>query len=480
MKFLEAIVIELRYSKSKRLLFCSLFLLSACGLSHRNQALVINNAMINGDYEKVLSETLETPNCEKIDIDYEDITLLNSLNGGTSLFLLQRYDYASPVFDVADQDMSKFFEQNIAQSSGKATLETLGNASILDYQPTMMDAIYVSSYKILSALGNEDIDAARIEVNKAYEKQKEAANYFSSEIEKAQKGMKEEAQNLDTENRENLKDTTGSIINQNFADLQIWNGYKDYMNPYTTYLSGLFFMTNGRSRGDFESASTYLKRVAGMSPNNSFIKNDLKQAETSANYGSSSKDKFVWVIYENGMVADFDEIRIDFPAFIVSNQVSMLSFSMPKPRLRDQAFPNISASFSAKSKVSTEILADVDNMMIAEYNKKLPLIIAKSTTKTIANAVFQYQMSRQMGAWGNLAATAYTITTSSADLRSWYILPKNVQLAKLKVEKNDTLELYVQNSTKIADVKIPTNQNSIVYVRIPSIMAKPIISVLKL
>ncbi|MDD4556896.1 MAG: hypothetical protein PHE89_06195 [Alphaproteobacteria bacterium] len=478
MKIIEDILSKLRNYKYKLSALLSCFLLSACGMTHRNQALFINNAMINGNYQQIAGETLSTTDFSKVGV--KDLSLLNSLNGGTSAFLLEDYNCAVDIFEHADQGISQVLQENIMQSGGKAAAETLANASLFDYQPSVMDSLYLSSYKILSALAVEDKEGARIEVNKAYEKQKYASEYFSKEIDKSTEEVKEEAKNLDKQNQENLSGTTKDIINKNFADLKIWQGYKDYMNPYTTYLSGLYFMTNGQSRGDFESASTYMKRVAGMMPQNTSLKKDLKQAEALANTGTASKDKYVWIIYENGMIADFDEIRIDVPTFIVSNQISFVSFALPKPRLRNQAFPEISASFSKGTKVKTELLADVDNMLIAEYNKKLPTLVAKATAKTISTAMMQYQMGKELGPWAQLAATAYSLAITSADLRSWYVLPKNVQVAKLKLGKEKTLELFVNESMKLGDIDVPVDQNSIVYIRIPSIMAKPIISVIKL
>lgn len=460
------------------LLLLSIFAISGCGLSHRYKAAQIDNDLIAGQYQNIIKKTLSSSDIEKINTNEHGI--LDSLNGGTALFFMNENKTAQSILDYADKQIETYFLESVAKFGSREIISTLGNDSIFDYQPMVMDNIYLSTYKILNYLALGDKEGARIEVNRGYDKQQSASVYFGAEIEKANNEAAKELHSLDTENQKLWNNSKDVAISKYYADLEKWHGYKNYMNPYTTYLSGLFFMTNGKGSSDYETASTYMRRVVGMVPQNSFVRKDLIQAESLANF-QARNNKFVWVIYENGMVAEFEEERLDIPAFIVTRTISFVSFSLPKPKLRWEAFPNLYINYGKQQNIRTEILADVDSMFIAEFNRKLPALITKAVSQAITKAIIQYAAYQQDDSgWASLAATLYTLTTSSADLRSWHTLPKNVQIAKIKIEKNEDLIIQNIDGVPIGEVKVPTDTNSIVYIRIPSIMSKPIISVIKL
>jgi hypothetical protein len=456
-----------------------LVLTSACGTSHRMKAAEINAYMETGDYKSIIKKTTGTSIGEKIKTDKLDT--LDSLNAGNALFFTEKYKTSINIFDNADIKIDDYFREAFIKSSAREAAAAINNASIFDYEPMVMDNIYLSSYKILSYLALNDTEGARIEVNKAYTKQQSAAEYFGKQIEKANNDAQSQLNDLDTKNQTLWNNNKDGAINKNFADLKKWSGYQDYMNPYTTYLSGLYFIISGQNRSDYENAATYMKRVAGMVPLNSFVIKDLIQAENLANFKPTGKEKNVWIIYENGMVADFEEIRIDIPAFLFSNNLSFISFSMPKPKLRSQAFQNIIINSDGSPGIKTEILADVDSMFIAEYNRKLPALIGRAAAQAITKAIMQYTAynNDETGLAG-LAATIYNLSTSPADIRSWHTLPKNVQIAKIKNNKSDTLNIYTSEMVFLEQIKVQPDRNTIVYIRIPSIMSKPVISVITL
>lgn len=95
------------------------------------------------------------------------------------------------------------------------------------------------------------------------------------------------------------------------------------------------------------------------------------------------------------------------------------------------------------------------------------------TLQTVAQAVAQ----NEFGDLGGIAMSAYSVMTAGADTRSWYSLPKNVQLAKI-AKKGTKLTLNIGGQDY--KVEVPQKGNSIVYVRVPATGATPVISVLDL
>ena len=213
-----------------------------------------------------------------------------------------------------------------------------------------------------------------------------------------------------------------------------------------------------------------------MSYNNSFVKKDLALADKLASGTQKSLQPTAWIIFENGLIANFEEFRIDLPIFIATNNVKTASLALPYPKQRETAYDNISVS-NSKTKVTTEVLADIDNIFIAEFKKRLPLIVSKAVTKLTLQTVAQAVAQNNLGDWGGIAMSAYSVMTAGADTRSWYSLPKNVQLAKIN-KTGSVLTLNIGGKNYKLDV--PGDGNSIVYVRVPVAGSTPVINVLNL
>ena len=267
-----------------------------------------------------------------------------------------------------------------------------------------------------------------------------------------------------------------SIGEENYKEFKRFNGYANFVNPYVTYMSGLYLMTNGHSNSDYETASNYLKGVSGMVRHNKFVKQDLSLANKLASGTQKNLVPTAWVVFENGLVANFEEFRLDLPIFIATNNVKTASLALPYPKEREIAYKNISVS-NGNKKVTTELLADIDNIFMAEFKKKLPIIVTKAVTKLTLQTVAQAVAQNEFGDLGGIAMSAYSVMTAGADTRSWYSLPKNVQLAKI-AKKGTKLTLNIGGQDY--KVEVPQKGNSIVYVRVPAAEATPVISVLDL
>ena len=175
-------------------------------------------------------------------------------------------------------------------------------------------------------------------------------------------------------------------------------------------------------------------------------------------------------------VANFEEFRLDLPIFIATDNVKTASLALPYPKEREAAYNNIGVS-NGKQKVTTELLTDVDSMFMAEFKKKLPTIVTKAVTKLTLQTVAQAVAQNKLGDLGGIAMSVYSVATAGADLRSWYSLPKNVQLAKINKSGS---ELTLSVGGKDYKTEVSADGNSIVYVRVPVAGAEPVINVINL
>lgn len=449
--------------------------ITGCGTSHKMKFADFTEAYKAADYCKAADTALDEKGvCQMSteDVDPEDFNIDEQLNGGTSLFLAKKPELSNKIFEKSAELIQEDLE-SIGLVRG--TVEVVANASIVDYNPMIMDGIYLHSYTLLNALAQNNKDEAKIQVNRAYSVQQKAVEEFKKEIQKQNeenaKDASEMEKNAQIANQKNISD-----VMANYKEFERFNGYANFVNPYVTYMSGLFLMTNGHSGSDYETASNYLKRVSGMVVNNNYVKQDLSLANKLA---SGTQKKIVpsaWVIFENGLVANFDEFRLDLPIFIATNNVKTASLALPYPKQREIAYNNISVS-NGKKKVKTELLADIDNIFMAEFKKKLPVIVTKAVTKLTLQTVAQAVAQDQLGDLGGITMSVYSVMTAGADTRSWYSLPKNVQLAKIDKKENSlTLNIGGQDYK----IEVPKDGNSIVYVRVPAAGSEPVINVLNL
>ena len=449
--------------------------MAGCGTSNKMKFSEFTEAYTRADYCAAADRVLDKNGiCEMPveDVKPEDFNIDEQLNGGTSLFLAKKTDLSDKFFEKAAEEIQESLE-----SSGiaRGAVEIVANASVVNYNPMIMDSIYLHSYTFLNALEKSNKDEARIQVNRAYNAQQKAVSEFRKEIQKLKEENAKEAAEAEKEvmlaNRQNIKN-----VMSNYKEFARWNGYANFVNPYVTYISGLYLMTNAHSNSDYEDAANYLKRVSGMVKRNRFVKNDLKLANKLASGKRKKLPATAWVIFENGLVANFEEFRLDLPIFIATNNVKTASLALPYPKVRQAAYNHISVS-NGKRKVSTELLADVDKMFVAEFKKKLPVIVTKAVTKLTLQTVAQAAAQSKFGDFGGITAAGYSVMTAGADTRSWYSLPKNVQLAKIPKGKSG---LTLNIGEQVYKVDVPKKGHSIVYVRVIAAGAVPVINVLNL
>ena len=449
--------------------------IAGCGTTHKLKFANYTEAYKQADFCKAADTALDKNGTCEIsaeDIKPEKFNIDEQLNGGTALFLAKKSDVSNKIFEKAAEKIQEDLE-----STGvtRGTIEVIANASIVDYNPMIMDGIYLHSYTMLNALAQGNKDEAKIQVNRAYCVQQKAVEEFKKEIQKQNEENAKDAADMQKEaqsaNRKNISD-----VMANYKEFERFNGYANFVNPYVTYMSGLYLMTNGHSGSDYETASNYLKRVSGMVTGNRFVKQDLSLANKLASGTQKKIASTAWIIFENGLVANFEEFRLDLPIFIATNNVKTASLALPYPKQRDIAYNNISVS-NGKKKVTTELLADVDNIFMAEFKKKLPVIVTKAVTKLTLQTVAQAVAQDQFGDLGGITMSVYSVMTAGADTRSWYSLPKNVQLAK--IAKKGT-ELTLNIGGQDYKVEVPKEGNSIVYVRVTAVGSAPAINVLNL
>lgn len=149
------------------------------------------------------------------------------------------------------------------------------------------------------------------------DRQRRARENFAREIAKVKNELEQEQSKKDSRVKQNVENPeVQELITGRYPGLYEFQAYPDFVNPFTTYIAGVYF----NLIGDHSKAVTFLKESYGMVSDNKYIAEDLAVTEQILDGQGELKD-VVWVIFENGMGPIKEEFRIDIPLFLATDKV---------------------------------------------------------------------------------------------------------------------------------------------------------------
>jgi hypothetical protein len=397
--------------------------------------------------------------------------LLWALQLGTVERIQQEYTKSSETFDKAE-DMLKYYDEQSSLADGVGS--TIVNENIIPYRGEEYDGVMVNVYKALNFMAEKKFDLARVEFNRALDRQRRAKEKFSEEIHKLQAELekKQQQDEFSKSNVENPK--TQELLAQKYPNLYNFEAYPDFVNPFATYLAGIFF----NLIGDHSKAVDLLKESYGMVGDNAYIAKDLSITENVLD-GKGNLDDTIWLIFENGLGPVKKEFRMDIPLFVATDKVKYIGIALPELEFRDRAYPYLVAEVDGKD-YKTCLVSDMDRVVQTEFSKDFKGILTRAIMSATAKAVAQYALEKQNSSESSLASlfmAAYSYATTAADVRIWTTLPKEFQIARFPKPRNGKLEVSPPGYVPF-EINISGCNNAIVYVRITANQAEPIFEVI--
>lgn len=249
--------------------------------------------------------------------------------------------------------------------------------------------------------------------------------------------------------------TQDAIYKKYNSLLNDFDAYPDFINPFTTYMSGIYFMLNG----DASKARDLLKESVSMNPKSKQILSDFKLSDKYITSLKNSKDNYAWVIYENGQGMVKDEMRIDIPLFLFTRKAYYTGIALPKITEKSASYKYLDVNGQ-----KTTTICNMDNVIKTEFKKRFPMIVTEAVLNMIVKTIAQKQLSDNGGLIGGLAGALYQGLTNKADVRSWTALPKEFQSLRVKLN-GKPFEIKDENGNIVETVTIPKGRNAIIYVR---------------
>lgn len=427
------------------------------GCAPKSAMIKIDKLMAKGEYQKA---ALSAQSNVDTGDTYGRNNLLWKLQSGSAYSFAEDYNRSLVDLDDSEALMKHFREEVLAKDIAQTLGALLVNDTTRPYIGTAYDGIMVNTYKAIDYMAKDDMDGARVEFNRAIDRQRRAKIFFAKMIQKEQEAIdkKEQESASKGENLSVPDETIDDKLLQNYPSLHDFEPYPDFVNPTTTYLAGLF----ARANGDDSKADYLLKEAYGMMPKNESVKADFLNEES---------DQTVWLVFENGQAPVLKEWRIDFPIWIFSSNLSFISIALPKLIERQTAWSHLNVTFDTNETIQTEFLSSMDRVIKTEFSKSYKSTVSRAilsaATKTAINYALQQNSNGSNGAeLVRLIAAVYQIASTQADTRIWSTLPKEFQLARFKRPNSGNITITTPNNILVKNITLPDAKNILIYVKI--------------
>lgn len=387
------------------------------------------------------------------------------LEQATVLRAAGRYDDSNQAFDRAQAKIDDYAQQakvRVGQEAGAL----LSNQANLAYEGRAYDGIMLNTYKALNYLALGRPDNARPELIRAHQRQQDAVEDNKKRIEKVQAAAAQSQDKAAMDKAESSPEFCSQVQNSmaSISDLKV---YADYVNPFTVYLDGLFFLATATDNADLERARKSLERVAGFAENNEYVKQDLAAVE--AVQSGTKLPPVTYVIFETGCAPERSQIRIDIP--IIISRVSYVGAAFPTLKPQGDFSTALTVTADGASH-TTETVASLDSIIKLDFKNELPVVITKTIAATVTKAVAAFaanEAARQAGGdlgglLSQIGTAAYQMAVNIADTRTWTTLPKEFQVARFPTPADRKIDLTTPNGLKTSVTLVDGTVN-VVYVK---------------
>jgi hypothetical protein len=361
------------------------------------------------------------------------------------------------------------------------TRTILLNNNANPYEGNIYEKIMVNTYKALNFLALSEKENARVEINRAIERQRIAKEYFANDIAYLEKKNSanlnelkstQDLYNSIAELRAERDETKAQTINFNEEAVNIAFEkytqssqkavYSDFINPFTTYLSALFLL-NDRS---YQRSVDLFKEGLQMDPKNPQIAKDFTLADKMAGeFNAKFKEHYVWLIYENGFGSVKEEVSISLPLFLVSDSLTYSTIALPSLEFRQASYPFLTIKNNSGDSSKTYTIANMDSVAAAEFNKRFLGLAMEAVISAAAKTIIQKQLDDVDPLLGFLGFI-YQTTTAKADMRSWSALPKSFDVARIPI-KDGNIIVVDENGVILLQEFLTNDKNVIIYLKSP-------------
>jgi uncharacterized protein len=363
------------------------------------------------------------------------------------------------LFEQAEEIIADFEQR--ATYNVRAGLANLGavatNPAALPYRGTYAEKILVNTYKAMNYLGLGDLEAARVEIRRSYERQREAILQNEAAIAEAQKTAA--ARNIPSRSALDSPALRKAVE----VDTDVAAAYANFSNPFTTFLSGLVYMADE----DPARAEVDFRLLASLPLPNRFVQQELELVEKHLRGEAQLPRRRVYVVFENGLGPVREEMRVD----LILPQIGYTGFAFPQISFQPTSVSSLRVTLSGdEDPVHTERVASIDQIVATDFQTQMPAMALRTLTSVVAKEVVAKQLTDELDIFGLLIGSVYKAVVNRADTRTWQTLGKEFQIAAFDHPESGSLRLSLAGPNKNElstrqEVKLPEGDIVLLLVR---------------
>lgn len=399
-------------------------------------------------------------------LDYPEDQLLSSLHAAMALRASGRFPTSQTAFDRAESQLL-WKSDSIAgvEDLLAAGLTLVGNDLMVSYRGTIYEGVLVNTYKAANALMIGDTARARVELNRANQRQANAVDQLAAKVQalRAQEEDEEEYRENIDRSLDEAMDPDGPIARRLQA-VESLGAYRGLRNPFTDWLHGAFRLATGEAN----RASDLFRNAAALDGRrNRHVIADLVAAEQAAGGAGAVEDR-VWVVHEDGTGPYLDQFRFDLPVFISRDRFLLVSVALPDLHAGRPASASLRVRAGGQE-YRTERLLDVDRYAATEFRAGYDGVVAKAVAGTVVRTLLQVAIqeeTRDTGALGEIIGVFAPIASAvvtQADTRIWRALPHSIGIASLPRPPDDRIRVAAGGAE--IDVALPSGRFVLVQVK---------------
>jgi uncharacterized protein len=361
----------------------------------------------------------------------------------------------------------------------------LTNQQNTPYRGQAYDQIMLSTYQALNYLELGELAAARVELDRALQRQREALAANARRLASAAR-QPTTGTTTDPDAIERVLQDPNASARLRAAEAELdrrIRDYGDYVNPFTVFLDALVFTYAAEDASDRERGRLSFKRVAELAPENAYAVADFAAAESLAQ-GTAAPTPLTYVIFETGNGAVRDQLRVDIPVAVASDRISYIGAAFPRIQFIDNHATALAVTTPAGT-FATSIIGSMDAVIARDFRNEWPTILTKTilttATKATADAAVQNNLKGQgetTAVIGQLATLLTQYGLNVADTRSWRSLPKEFQYVRVPTPPDRRLSL----STGVANrtIRVAPGLINVIYVKSTAASAPLLVSQFRL
>ena len=391
----------------KILVMLFITLLTGCAAQQRENNKIASS--LNQKSPQAVLEELQTQ-----DPDDSDIAQFH-LNVGMLQFKTGDFPAAIKTLEQAKKEMAAVQATSVSENAAAATV----NETFRAYSGYPTDRVMVHNILALSYLFNDDIDGARVEMLQAEVSMKKLTDG------KSLLGQLASAHLLSGIIYELLDEQSNALISYRNADKILRQHKLETPTALKQALLRMSYLVDKKSR-----YASYKKRFPNFPTP---ITNDKSK---------------VFVLYFDGVVDHKKELTILVPSH---DNDQLIRISMPQYPKEDTRISRGKVTAN-NSQLTTQMIENLEVSVREDLSDIYPSILLMTTSRAILKYQAVKQAEKQSSLVGILA-NILTVISEVADVRSWNMLPSNIQFGYVETDDGSVTLSSANTASQTVNLK---------------------------